>query len=84
MIAILTDAGTGGTFLNWTVHYLAGHTQYWNCNQQQLLSLTDNPITSFNAHNFKPNQPCSSAQFQDTIKSISSHQHNQFATIYFS
>lgn len=83
MIAILTDAATGGTFLNWTVHYLSGHTQYWNCNQNQLIPLTDNPITSLNAHNFVPNQPHSLTQFQDIIKSINLNHHTQFDTIYF-
>ena len=83
MIAILTDPATGGTFLNWTVHYLAGHTQYWNCDQNQLISLTDNPITSLNAHNFVPNQPQSLTQLQDTINSIKLNHHAQFNTIYF-
>ena len=83
MIAILTDGAVGGTFLNWTIHYLAGHTQYWNCSQNQLVPLTNNPITRINAHNFKPNQPTSLKEFQKIVNSIDLHQHEQVATMYF-
>lgn len=82
MIAILSDLAVGGTFLNWTLHYLSGHTHYWNCLQNQSIKLTDQPLTQLNSHNFKPNQPNSLDEFQDIIKSITPKDH-QFSTIYF-
>ena len=82
MIAILSDPGVGGTFLNWTLHYLSGHTHYWNCLQNQLIKLTDQPLTQLNSHNFIPNQPNTLGQFQNIIKSTT-HKDDQFSTIYF-
>lgn len=82
MIAILSDPGVGGTFLNWTLHYLSGHVYYWNCLQKKLIKLTDQPLTQLNSHNFKPNQPNSLEQFQLIIQSIICKD-DQFSTIYF-
>ena len=83
MIAILSDPGVGGTFLSWTLHYLAGHNQYWNCDKMQLVDLPASPLTHINAHNFQANQPTSLATFQNIIKAIGSNHSDKFATVYF-
>lgn len=57
MILVLTDPGVGGTFLTWSLHYLAGHTKYFYTRKQSWLPLIDNPVLKTNAHAFKPNQP---------------------------
>jgi hypothetical protein len=81
MIAILSDRSVGGTFLNWTLYYLSGHTHYWNCLQNQSIELTDQPLTQSNAHNFRPNHPTTLKEFQNIIKFFPDKD-DQFSTIY--
>lgn len=57
MIGILTDPGSGGTFLTWSVYYLRGDDSYFLAEESKEIRLTDNPLTSTNAHNFIPNHP---------------------------
>lgn len=56
MIAILTDPTIGGTFLTWSIYYLSGRTQYYSIQANKAIELTDSPLSSRNAHGFKPNQ----------------------------
>lgn len=68
MIHVLTDIGSGGTFLSWTIHYLSGNTEYFSVEHNQWVKLIDNPVNNNNAHKFTPNQPtrifnCSPEQF---------------------
>jgi hypothetical protein len=81
MIAILTDPGVGGTFLNWTIHYLAGDSKYFSAVSNKFIDLTDNPIAGQNAHNFRPNQPRNLNEF-DRIHNALLNAHNN-STIYF-
>lgn len=88
LISILTDSGCGGTFLNWSLHYLAGHNEYYSVHPLGWMPVTDNPITDRNAHGFKPNQfnrmqdptleVCKSKI--DLLKSVST---DQFHSLYF-
>lgn len=57
MIGILTDPGVGGTFLTWSIHYLRGDCDYFLVEDDSYVPVTENPLTSNNAHNFTPNQP---------------------------
>lgn len=57
MIGILTDLGVGGTFIAWSIYYLRGDTSYFLADLNKQIKLIHNPLTSMNAHNFKPNQP---------------------------
>ena len=53
---IITDPSSGGTFLNWAIHYLAGHEHYFFSETNNWEKLPQNPLTKTNAHNFLPNQ----------------------------
>lgn len=88
MIHILTDLHVGGTFLTWSLHYLAGHKTYFSVEKNVWLELTDNPLNKQNAHNFIPNQPnrifnCTEQQFDSFIKDLENTPTNQFHTLYF-
>ena len=72
MIAILTDPGVGGTFLNWSIHYLAGHSEYFLATSNKFVKLIDNPISDGNAHKFQPNQPNNLEEF-DRIYNVLSN-----------
>ena len=64
MLAILTDVAIGGNFLSWTVYYLSGRTDYFSVRNQAVVPLTDNPLTTKNAHGFISNQPWSEDEFK--------------------
>jgi hypothetical protein len=83
LVSIITDNGVGGTFLAWTLHFLAGHTKYFNTSNTQWETLTDTPLTKINAHNFRPNQPLDKKEFTDIISSLVSTDSDLFHTIYF-
>jgi len=83
MIAILTDPGVGGTFLNWSIHYLAGHSHYYSAYKQQLIPVINNPLTEKNAHNFLPNQVSDTIYFEKILKSLIDHKSSYLNTIYF-
>jgi hypothetical protein len=82
LIGILTDPGVGGTFLTWSLHYLAGHDTYYNFKEKTFLDLTTNPLTDINSHNFKVNQPNTSDEFDEIVNDLSSS-FGKFDTIYF-
>jgi len=96
LIAILTDVAVGGTFLSWSLHYLAGHKKYYHAKSNQWLDVIDNPMTLKNAHGFRPNQPISTdasntfnlihssllATPVDTFHTIYVHNHGLVTTSY--
>lgn len=89
MINVFADAGSGGTFLTWTLHYLAGHHQYYLEQNKQWIPLTANPLNNNkNAHGFIPNQPnrifnCNTHAFHCFVKNLESIRTDNFHTLYF-
>jgi hypothetical protein len=83
IIAILTDGGVGGTFLSWSVHYLAGHKQYFNTKTNSWCEVVANPLTSSNAHEFHPNQPITYNEFNTCLSILETIKSENFHTIYF-
>jgi hypothetical protein len=83
IIGVVTDPGVGGTFLNWTLHYLAGHKQIYSVKQDKWVELTDNPLNDINAHNFKANQSLSLIKFDLMFDKLVHQQSKSFHTIYF-
>ena len=83
IIAIITDPGKGGTFLSWTLHYLAGHTQYFYCKTNSWSALPVNPLTTINAHNFKSNQISAYSDLDTWVGNLLNCNSTQFNTLYF-
>ena len=83
LVAIITDPGKGGTFLSWSLHFLAGHKQYFFARKKTFIDLISNPITDKNAHNFRPNQPNDYNTFQEVLGNLVNCKTNNFHTIYF-
>ena len=67
IISILTDPAVGGTFVDWTIHYLLGH------------SVTDNPIQPTNAHGHIPTKPKNPLEFDKWVQEVDT---TQISTIY--
>jgi hypothetical protein len=83
IVSILTDPAVGGTFLTWSLHYLAGDTEYFSIKNNKIIQLPDNPLTGINAHNFKPNQPLNGKQVLEYITALKNQNTNSLNTIYF-
>jgi hypothetical protein len=73
-ICIFSGRPIGGTFLDWSVHFLTGQTQYFSSKQNQFIPLIQNPInhSQHNAHRHLKNHPSGAdrtKQFLDTCNS---------------
>jgi hypothetical protein len=67
IIGIITDPAVGGTFVDWTIHYLLGH------------SVTDNPIRASTAHGHTPMQVKNHLKFDKWLQEVDT---TQISTIY--
>ncbi len=83
MIAVLTDPAVGGTFLTWSLHFLAGHKRYYHAETYQWIDLPADPLSSKNAHGFSPNQPNSAESFDLIYSALRNKDTDDFHTIYF-
>ena len=91
MIQVLTDPASGGTFLSWTLHYLAGHTEYWQQKIKKYVSLVDNPLQTnhSNAHQFLSNEVnysnpnCTVNQFRQFVTGLEATPTDTFHVLYF-
>lgn len=83
IIAVISDPGVGGHFLNWSILYLSGQSNYYYANNSQLINVPDNPVGKINAHGFVANQPQTLEEFNFTLKNLTSTNTDSFHTIYF-
>ncbi len=83
ILGIITDPGVGGTFLTWSIHYLAGCTQYYYSKQDQWVDLTETPVTNTNSHGFRPNQPDNLVNYYKTFNKLKHVDSTFFHCLYF-
>lgn len=83
MILILTDPSVGGTFLNWSLHYLSGHTEYFYTKTEKWEPLIDDPVSKINAHVFKPNQPLYVKEVYEFTNILDRIETDGFHSLYF-
>jgi len=83
IIGVVTDPAVGGTFLSWTLHYLAGHRQTYSVAHDDWIDLVDDPTTGINAHNFASNQATSLTKFDLMFDQLVHTQAKSFHSIYF-
>lgn len=55
IFATSSFSSLGCTFLDWTLHYLSGKTEYYNVELDRNVELVDNPLKSFDQTNNKKN-----------------------------
>lgn len=56
VICVVSPFSVGGTFLEWSINFLSGKTQYFNLHKG-FIDLTRNPLEKFNAHGHEKNHP---------------------------
>ena len=82
IVGILGSSGCGGTFLNWSLHYLRGDTHAWVVPYEQtdrsiinnckIVEIGDNPLKGTTAHNYQKTHPNNGSlnQVIDIFKSL--------------
>lgn len=82
-LGIITDPAVGGTFVTWSLYWLAGATQYWSHRDAGYRSVPLDPLTGNNAHGFRPCQPTSWPQVNDLLQDLDARVHDPVHAIYF-
>ena len=66
-ICISSQYSVGCTFLDWSIHFLSGQTEFFN-HKQGWIPLSKNPLSKINAHGHLKNHPSGLSQTQDVIR----------------
>lgn len=74
IVAFLTGQNNGCTFLDWSVLYLSGQTEFYSFLDQSHIPLTHSPVTSINAHGHKKNHLCGIERNTEEIEKFLNHQ----------
>jgi len=83
-VSVLTDGAIGGTFLTWTIEYIAGHKNVYSSRDNNVIPLLKNPVQGSNAHLFRVNQCYSFTEVKETLNAIDALDitKQQFNTLY--
>lgn len=85
IFCVTSQFSAGCTFLEWSVHWLAGHQHYYNVNMSHWIELVPNPLehTSVkNAHGHKKNHPAGSAATKKVIDALAGLPRNRVYSLY--
>ena len=72
----------GGTFIDWSINFLAGFTEYYNIKQKQYIPLSLNPISKLNAHEHYKNHPLGFIKTAEYLDHISQLDQNKIYSLY--
>lgn len=56
-ICVTSYYSAGCTFVDWSLHFLSGQSQYYHAGENKWIPLSQNPITKINAHGHNKNCP---------------------------
>lgn len=68
VVGFATYNELGGTFLNWSFHYLSGDSFYYHLKRGQEIKIPENPLTGINSHLFEPNHPLKLSDWKKTVE----------------
>lgn len=66
-ICVTSQESVGVTFIDWSIHFLSGQTQFFNISSNRWIELVSNPFDQYNAHNHKKNHPAGYAETNETL-----------------
>jgi hypothetical protein len=58
----------GATFVNWSIHFLSGHDQFYSVKNQAWIPVVSNPVSKINAHGHDKNHPSGLAGTQSYVE----------------
>jgi hypothetical protein len=68
-ICVTSESTVGCTFLDWSIHFLSGQTNFFNT-KHGWIPLSKNPMTKINAHGHLKNHPSGLIETQDVIANL--------------
>jgi hypothetical protein len=83
IFSVSSNGALGGTFLEWSIHWLAGNDTYYH-STHGYIPLVSNPISSdsINAHNHRKNHPSGLTRTQKTLEKLSNLPDNTLCSLY--
>jgi hypothetical protein len=82
-IACVTSVRSlGGTFVDWSLHFLSNRFDYYRPADQSCIPLVSTPLTSINAHNHRKNHPAGSEKTTQYIQHFQNQQLTNFCSMY--
>jgi hypothetical protein len=82
VVCVTSDMLVGSTFLDWSLHWLAGHTQVYNLHNKGWLPLPASPLSDKNAHNHPKNHPAGHSEYLSDVTELAQHHSKEFHTCY--
>jgi len=64
----MSNSQTGCTFIDWSIHFLSGQTQYYKFPEQEYINLSANPLTGLTAHGHEKNHPIDFANVKNIVE----------------
>jgi hypothetical protein len=83
IIALTSGRPMGCTFLDWSLHWLAGHRQHWNFRLGDWTPLPADPLAAQNAHAYQKNHPAGSEELEHMLALPVPATGSDFATVYY-
>ena len=68
IVCSLSTRNVGCTFVDWSIHFLAGKDHYYSFKKQNWIPLVSNPLTEYNAHRHDKNHPIGLENVVSTIQ----------------
>ena len=81
IFCVISNGSLGGTFLDWSVHWLSGEDEFYNI-KSGWNKLTDNPLTPINAHNHQRNYVSGYSEVVSSIDKLKSIETDDTLSIY--
>lgn len=82
VVCVTSEMMVGSTFLDWSLHWLAGHTQVYNLQDEKWVPLPASPLAAKNAHNHPKNHPTGHGEYLSNIIALEQQHSKEFHTCY--
>lgn len=82
VVCVTSEMQVGSTFLDWSLHWLAGHTQVYNLQEKSWVPLPDSPLAKRNAHVHPKNHPNGHGEYLSNITELEQQHSTEFHTCY--
>jgi hypothetical protein len=79
---LFSTLSVGCTFVDWSIHFLAGKQQYYSFDQCKWIPLVSDPLTDCNAHRHCRNHPAGADNLEKMLLQASNMPHNQLYSMY--
>jgi len=84
VVCVTSIGQVGATFLDWSLHWLAGHNDIYNIDQQAWLEVPAMPLTQDNAHSHPKNHPAGHGEVLYTVNCLQQLPTDTFHSCYAS